>query len=263
MRADRIKSEVLAATPLSPEMLEEIKYGQSLPQDELMQYQRGVDRYRIEQTAGQNVTADLYDRLHTSRQRRDFRRLIDMLETPAARQQHDRDEAGQGVLLMQRTHVTRNCQIIDIVMTAVFGRDWLYSKETFTKEEICQRLEPVLAQYYSHIEIYIDTRPGLSRDPLNVLRRLVKRISLGIDGDQLMRNGVRFYVYGIDAEQRAMMLAYARVALQTRVQQREEALLQSVSEEIPYTDWSNKEKYIVKKRFSLHNCSKKWIYTCL
>jgi hypothetical protein len=244
-RKELEKQRTLKADAVSPQKFDELIQEGNLSLAALQQARYGKKRWYIEHTAGQTITDELYDMLHTARKRTDFNRLVDMLDSVQRLQERDRHEAQTGMLLMKRQHYTRHRDIIEAGLSAVFGRDWLTSDESLTEAQIADRMSRFLRQHWQTIEIHLDTRRGLSDKPIDVMRRLLRRIGLRLGRKQIMVDGRRFYVYFIAPEHRDLMLKHARHALTTRA----DALLHSVSDTFSYTERSNEAKPEPKSLF--------------
>lgn len=238
-RKEQEKAAILKAEKVSPEEFEALQQDPDITQGKLQDARHGLQRWHIEFTAGQVITEDLYETLHTSRKRGDFNRLVDLLENIETLKKRDRSEAQVGVLLIKRKHFIRNRDLIDMAGQSVFGHRWVCSNESLTIGDIAQRLEPFLRTHYQEIQLYIDRRLDLSDEPIHIFRRLLKRVGLKLARKQVMIAGERFYVYVLDGEHRDKMQGYARIALNAR-QERE--LLQTRTNTQDKRDWSNFDK---------------------
>jgi hypothetical protein len=235
-RAEREKAATLIAQALSPLEFEILQQNSELSAEKLEAARFGLLRWKVEFAAGQAITADLYDRLHTNGRRADFNRFVDLLDKAESLKKRDRYEAQEGVLLMKRQHFIRNRDLVTMAGQAVFGANWLHSEEELNAGMIAERLDTFLRLHYQEIQQYIDRRLDLSHDPLAIFRRLLKRVGLGLSRRQIMVNGERYYLYGIDAAERAILLAYGAVSLAAR-QSRE--LLQTRNDSLDKRERSN------------------------
>lgn len=229
-RKEAHQEAVLTNEPISPEEFDLLRQNPFTSSEQLRTAGAGFERWQIEFTAGQSISLDLYKQLGTKRQRHDFNRLVDLLDNPNILKQRDRDEAKVGVLVINRKHFIRNRDLIDLAGLTVFGDAWLHSDEELSADEINSRMETFMRLHLDEVQQYIDKRLDLSTSPINVLRRLLKRVSLRLGRRQYMVNGIRYYLYFIDGEHRNSLLNYATIALKAR-QERE--LLQTRL--IPFT----------------------------
>jgi hypothetical protein len=113
------------------------------------------------------------------------------------------------------------------------------NREELTEEEINNRYRAYLDEHFAEIEMYLDTRKGLSKTPLNVLRRMLKRVNIKLASRQIMVDGNRRYVYWLDEEWLQRMTELACIALQARREHEEKPLLKTVSTTSSYTNLSN------------------------
>lgn len=173
-------------------------------------------RWKIEQTAGQAINTELYGLLCTSRRRRDFNRFVDLHETIATLQERDRGQAKYDDLITKRGHYTRVQQLITDGLQAVFGNEWHLCVDELTADEIAERLKPYLETHLKEIQLYIDKRTDLSIDPVALLRRLLKRVSLILSYRRVRRDNKLIYVYSLDREHYARMRDLASTALAAR-----------------------------------------------
>jgi hypothetical protein len=240
-RAEREKAATLIAQAISPLQFELLQQNPDISAKEMEAARFGLLRYKVEFAAGQGITADLYDRLHTNGKRADFNRFVDLLDDAESLKQRDRYEASEGVLLSKRQHFIRNRDLIAMAGQAVFGVHWLQSDEELTAGDIAERLQSFLRLHYQEIQHYIDQRCDLSQDPVAILRRLLKRVGMGLSRKQIMVNGERFYVYSMDASERAIVMAYGLIALKAR---KERELLQTRKDSLDKREWSNPAKTV-------------------
>ena len=170
------KAETIIAEACHPDTYRVMQMEGGYSETELEDSRRGVTRYLVEQAAGQGIEEVLYDELHTTRKRRHFYNLLDFIENnPDDLKQRDIAEAIN--LPMQRSHFTKTMQLIRNGLLAAFP-DGLYSTEQLTKEEVNQRTAPFLEKHRDDIELFIDSRSGLSDDPIFILKRLLKGIKM-------------------------------------------------------------------------------------
>ena len=236
-RGELFKKTVLSTAPVSSEAFDELRQNPDATSDELRIARAGLERWHIEYTSGQTITGELFTLLGTTRKRSDFNRLIDVLDNPDSLKKRDREEAKIGVLVIQRKHFIRNRDLIDMAGQSVLGDKWLHSDEQFTADEIAKRMETFLRMHIAEIQQYIDRRFDLSDEPINILRRLLKRVGLKLGRTQIMRDGVRYYLYFIDGKHREKVLGHAVIALKAR-QNRE--LLQTRLDLFTIRDWRNR-----------------------
>ncbi len=235
-RGDLFKKTVLSTTPVSPEAFDELRQNPDATSEELRTARAGLERWHIEYTSGQSITGELFTLLGSSRKRSDFNRLIDVLDNPDALKKRDREEAKIGVLVIQRKHYIRNRDLIDMAGRSVLGDKWLHSDEQLTADDIASRMDAFLRMHIAEIQQYIDRRFDLSDEPINIFRRLLKRVGLKLGRTQIMRDGVRYYLYFIDGKHRETILGHATIALKVR-QNRE--LLQTRLDFTTIRDWRN------------------------
>lgn len=235
-RGELFKQTVLSTTVVSPEEFDTLRQNPDATSEELRTARAGLERWHIEFVSGQTITGELFGLLGSSRKRTDFNRLIDVLDNPDSLKKRDRDEAKIGVLVIQRKHFIRNRDLIDMAGQSVLGDKWLHSDEKLTTEEIAQRMETFLRMHINEIQQYIDRRFDLSEEPINIFRRLLKRVGLQLGRTQIMRDGVRYYLYFIDGKHRKTVLGHASIALEAR-QIRE--LLQTRLTLINIREWRN------------------------
>jgi hypothetical protein len=242
-RAEREKAATLIAQVVSPLEFEVLQQNSDLGAAQLEEARFGLLRWKVEYAAGQGITADLYERLHTNGKRANFNRFVDLLDKAESLKQRDRHEAQDGVLLSKRQHFIRNRDLITLAGQSVFGADWLYSEEELTAGDIAERLSSFLRLHTQEIQQYIDRRLDLSEDPLAIFRRLLKRVGMGLARRQIMVSGERYYLYSIDAAERAILLAYGLISLKAR-QERE--LLQTRNNTLDKREWSNGEESLLE-----------------
>lgn len=235
-RGELFKQTVLSTALVSPQEFDTLRQNPDATSEELKIARAGLERWHIEFVSGQTITGELFGILGSNRKRVDFNRLIDILDNPDSLKKRDREEAKIGVLVIQRKHFIRNRDLIDMAGHSVFGDKWLHSDEKLTADDIATRMETFLRMHINEIQQYIDRRFDLSEDPINIFRRLLKRVGLQLGRTQIMRDGVRYYLYFIDGKHRETVLGHASIALEAR-QIRE--LLQTRLTLINIREWRN------------------------
>jgi hypothetical protein len=232
---DEEKIQTLMLEALSPEAFDTKRQKGNISRNDYY----ALNRYKIERTAGQGITPELFGLLQTSRKRADFNRFCNLFEPLARLQERDRAQAEEKELLIRRRHYTRSMQLVTESLRAIFGDDWMNNREELTEEEINNRYRAYLDEHFAEIEMYLDTRKGLSKTPLNVLRRMLKRVNIKLASRQIMVDGNRRYVYWLDEEWLQRMTELACIALQARREHEEKPLLKTVSTTSSYTNLSN------------------------
>ncbi|MEL6407004.1 MAG: hypothetical protein AAFR81_21715 [Chloroflexota bacterium] len=237
-RQEQFKDALLSLAPISPDEFDALRQNPETTSEQLRDAYSALERWHIEYMSGHSISPELVQLLGTPRQRRDFNRLVDLLDDPNVLKSRDRDEAQTGVLVIQRKHFIRNRDLIVMAGQAVFGDKWLTSEETVTTEQIATRLESYLRVHMLEIQHYVDRRCDLSETPISIFRRLLKRVGLKLGRKQRMDDGKRFYEYFIDAEHRNLILTYAKDALDVR---NVRDLLQTRTTLINIREWRNEQ----------------------
>jgi len=87
--------------------------------------------------------------------------------------------------------------------------DLLTADIELSEAEISDRMGEWLAIHERDIRLFIDRRKAHSERPLAVLRWLLGRVGMRLDGQQVMRDGSRFYVYAPDCDALRVWLSYS------------------------------------------------------
>ncbi len=217
------KEEILNATPVSHEEFEQHRFADS----QTPEIVAGYNRYKIEDSVGQQITSQIYDDLGTSKKRDKLRRFTDLTEDEAILKHYDQQEAQSQTLLIKRQHRTLCRQLILNALEGVWGvaPEGIYTtlenatKVAVTAEEIAPGITPLIKEENSKLLSYMGWRSDQSHNPVAILRWLLGQIGLELTSKQLMVNGERFRVYSINESSLLRMQKYAasrRIHLQKK-----------------------------------------------
>ena len=173
----------------------------------------GHEKFIKEDTIGDTLTEENYDDLDTKEKREQVRRHTDLVTPIEELKERDRREASKDYILTKRKHHFVNRQIVEEAIQAVYGETGLDSTEAFTKEEIATRLAPFIQKRGDDLTDYLGWRPDQSKAPVALLRWIIGRAGVAITNRQIMRDGQRFRVYGIDHKKEARMRDYDKTRL--------------------------------------------------
>lgn len=223
-KAVRVREALLAtAERMAEEWRAAVLAATAISRDEYRQHQQagtvtpevvaGYERWKIENTVGLEITGELYDDLHTSQKRAAVRNLTDLLTEPARLQERDRAEASEKYLLSKRGHYTTRRQLAVEALGLVFGREGIRTDDRLTEAHIVERLGAWVETNLPAVQRLIDNRTDLSRDPMFVLRRLLKALGLKLERQRLRVEGERTWYYFLDSAAREKALEYVRARL--------------------------------------------------
>jgi hypothetical protein len=180
----------------------------------------GNDRYHIEQTVGQDITPQIYDHLHTPRQRHTLVLFTDLRVSFDTLQQHDRDEADERShleLLKDRRHHSKRAQIMRALLYAVWGTDRVEElperQAVLTEAEIVQRMQGWLETHGAELALYFDRRPCHSENPLPLLRWMLARVGLKLEYQRVRQGEDLIYVYFLNLQRLCTWLGYSDTRL--------------------------------------------------
>lgn len=228
------KEAVLNASPVDHEAYEQ----HCMNNTQTAEVQAGYERFKIEDSIGQPITAKIYNDLGTSKKREKLRRFADLTEDPALLQKYDQQEALDQTLLMKRKHRTLCQKLILEVLVSVWGGDpqdpyailETATHEPVHAEEIAEHITPLINEENSKLLAFIGWRNDQSHKPIAILRWLLDQIGVTLISRQVMVERERFRVYTIKKESYENMLAYAhsrRAHLENKRQLLSEALLKA------------------------------------
>lgn len=190
----------LTLAPLAPDELEQRRMAGTISENDYL----ALDRWQIEDTTGQDITAPgLLDRYSSPRKLAALRRFTDYEAGAAAVQTLDRDEA---VLLpMNRKHHTGPYWLFRGAVKDMFGAAGLQSVEVMSKAEAHRRAAAFTEKHLGDVQIYIDHRADLSSNPLAVVRRVFAAFGVYIAYRRARVENRLEYQYWLDAARLAVL----------------------------------------------------------
>lgn len=174
--------------------------------------EHGHLRYMIETISGEEISRRTYDILHQSGHRRAVYQMADVIGDRKRCIKQDRDEGKEDLLLMRRKYHTARRDLLRLVLNALWGNGWETGKmkDALTAEEIAERLTPILAGRKVDLINYFGWRTDQSKDPVAIVRWLLRKCGLRLESYQVMRDGERFRVYILDKLQLAQQQKFAQ-----------------------------------------------------
>ncbi|MEM6528287.1 MAG: hypothetical protein AAF653_08325, partial [Chloroflexota bacterium] len=203
--------------PVEPAELEHLAHDGTLTRRD----RAGADRWRILYAAGHDtLTGEVYDALHLPAQRKALYQFRDVMHKNRRElAADDRDNAH--VDLHHRRHYTARTKILRVIIRMLerAGVDMLAGDEADRAQ-----ITDVLAEHFDTIAPQLrglfGRRSDKSTDVIPLLRWLLARMGLKLTSRQIMRDGKRFRVYGIDGEQLTTWKALARSSRDAQLERR-------------------------------------------
>ena len=232
--AEYDRAQTIAATPVSPETLDELRRSGTITEA----HRYGNERWKIENTAGLIIDEQLYDDMHTVRQRRALRLFTDMQTPLDVLRDRDRGQVEDDVPVTKRGNYTEKRELADgTIWSMVDGN--LDNDEWQTREEIEARTDRFFEANLEAIKRVFGWRKDYSEDRLALIRLMLKRMGLRLESKQIMRNGQRFRIYRLDAEAVRKMRFYAAA----RAAYQSDGLLKTRNEEETSRELRNAAAY--------------------
>jgi Fe-S-cluster formation regulator IscX/YfhJ len=180
----------------------------------------GNNRYHIEQTVGQKITPEIYDNLHTVRQRATLVHFTDLKTDIAQLREYDQQEADERQnfeILKDRRHRSKRAQITYALLHAVWGIDQVdqlpAANIELTKDQIAERVQGWLDTHGEEFLLYFDRRACHSNDPVAILRWMLARIGLSLDQKRARDGGKLIYRYFLEQPRLQIWLGYSKSRL--------------------------------------------------
>jgi len=220
------KQAVLNADPIDHAQLDmHRKQGTLTPE-----IRAGHQRWRIEDTIGRTITAEIYDNLRTGKQRDHVRRLTDTLTDEETLKQRDREQAENNHLLMNRQHATMHRHLLQMMMQLVWNKHDLRQAVDIelTAEEIEKRFAPFMQLHAQDLVSYFNWRWDQSHEAVAIVRWMLKKVGIKLPSRQVCNNGERYRVYSLDADAIETLYQYAHARKKHLRHQRDEMITQNV-----------------------------------
>ena len=212
--AEAEKEAVMSADVVDYEAYEAHRNAGTLTPD----IRAGLERFKIEEMVGAEITSELYDDLHTSQQRETVRRFADLFDDVSALKDYDRRQAKQSTLMIKRKHYVQRQALLWRLIGDMWGEAGLSAmcQTEYSAEDIEARMSNYLTLHKYDIAKVFGWRLDQSHQPVAILRWLLQQIGLKLDSRQIMRDGERFRVYSVDSNSYKHIRRYAEQNLKQR-----------------------------------------------
>lgn len=192
---DERKQKTIAATPISKHELDALR---ERGDDITEAIRLGHERWQIENTVGLTISPQVYDDLHTPKQRRALRLFTALDADRADLIRLDRADIEGEAWLSKRRYVCQRTALIERVLTAVFPAG-LTADVWLTSADIYERLGDVAA-LIRDLQLFFNDRADYSSAPLAVLRRVLGYAGLTLDRKRVRGGDGRYWVYRIEQD---------------------------------------------------------------
>lgn len=179
----------------------------------------GFRRWKVEQTVGATITAELRDKLWTSAQRAAVRRFTEMVDEIAELRLADLQEANDGIPLPRRKHRTTRRRVAVDFINALTDADG--APVELERADLDERLQPLISRHAGDLKRLYGWRPDRCKSPAAIARRVCEAVGLKLDADQRGRARQRYYRLNQQALDEVKRLAALRLTMLRR--KREEA----------------------------------------
>jgi len=200
--------KILTLAPVSRIDLDNLRMSGELAEDDFL----GYERWKIEDTTGQEISEELLAAFGKQQNRAALRRFTDYLSSIEFVRQKDRENVR--VLPFQRGHHVANRLLFENALQAVFGDKGLTSTEVIEASELEHRAAPFIQANTAEIRQLDRDDKGrtiLSEKPIAMYRRLLKRFGVHLSSKQVrLPNGERGMVYWLDQSQIVVFIEHAR-----------------------------------------------------
>lgn len=201
-----------------------------------------LQRWKIEDTTGQEITSDLLERYHGKGNLAALVRLTTYIHGGGAEATRT-DRLDLENLPFKRRHSAVQNAFFDGLIKTVFGRKGLKFTGEIPADELSDRAAPYLKAHRETV-FALDgiahkrtRRDDLSDGPIPEFRRMLKRWHVSLKSRQVMRGGKRFLVYWIDHTSLGVYLADAAYRW-AKIQQ--EVITRNAEEDSYIRDSSNR-----------------------
>lgn len=194
----------------------------------------GHRRWLIEDTVGERISDTLYDDLYQPRAREQLRNFTDLETEAESLQARDKQQAQDHFLLSRRGHYTMRQRLLKRLIRDVWGNGGLLegAKDGLTRAEISAHMTDFMQFHLADMVTFFGWRADQSHQPVSILRWLLGQIGLQLESEQIMRDGQRFRVYKINADDLEKQRKYASLRRLHLHQQQQEKDRQRITQNV-------------------------------
>ena len=210
---DQRKAQVLTAQPLDNDAFEKLRDLGKVDESAIA----GNLRYKIENTAGVEISPAVRDALWTQQQRRALRNYTDLIDDITELKLFDAQEQIDGKPLPKRKHRTNRRIVGNAFLRALTDDDGQLL--TLPKDDLETALAPLIERYSTDLRLYFGWRPDQCKTAAATARRVLRTFGLTLDSSQPTISGQKVRVYQLNRETCEQMhsLAVQRRAMLQRL----------------------------------------------
>lgn len=219
---ERIKSlalDTINVPAIEDELLEKLRRNGEEITDTLV---AGNLRYKIESTAGIEISDDIYMRYRTDEQRKQFIRFCSLIDEKTALEERDRQDGVKRLPLHLRPHYASARKLFMKILKEAFDIEGIEALKTvlndMPKNELEERVKFIGQKYAKEIRAFFKWRPAIAAQIDNyvgLFRWICQRFKLVISGRRTTRNGEKIWLYSLNSTEfdAEMLNARTRLAL--------------------------------------------------